>query len=144
MLTAATRTRDFPTLAGMTYLNTAAESIPPRCVGEALAQYWEDKQRGMRGRDVVHRIADHHRPRGIAADPVDQLQDVARIVDGPEEPRAYVMLGVGKAAYARGIPTSKPVGQDASSTASMISCAVAIRHVNRYRPKCCWMRLHPW
>ena len=40
------------------------------------------------------------------------LQDVARIVDGPEEPRAYVMLGVGKAAYARGIPISKPVGQD--------------------------------
>jgi cysteine desulfurase/selenocysteine lyase len=51
MLTAATRARDFPTLEGMTYLNTAAESIPPRCVGEALARYWDDKQRGMRGRD---------------------------------------------------------------------------------------------
>ncbi len=51
MLTSATRARDFPTLEGMTYLNTAAESIPPRCVGEALAAYWEHKQRGMRGRD---------------------------------------------------------------------------------------------
>lgn len=51
MLSPASRTRDFPTLDGMTYLNTAAESIPPRCVGEALARYWEDKQRGMRGRE---------------------------------------------------------------------------------------------
>jgi multidrug efflux pump subunit AcrB len=47
------------------------------------------------------------------------LQDVARIVDGPEEPRSYVMFGVGKAAYAKGIagdPTGRlgapPAGQD--------------------------------
>jgi len=35
----------------MTYLNTAAESIPPRCTGEAIETYWHDKQRGMKGRD---------------------------------------------------------------------------------------------
>src|SRR3954462_4721360 len=51
MLTKATRLRDFPTLAGMTYLNTAAESIPPRCTGEAIHAYWEDKLRGMKGRE---------------------------------------------------------------------------------------------
>lgn len=52
MLTDATRQRDFPALAGTTYLNTAAESIPPLCVGEALQRYFADKTRGMRGRDA--------------------------------------------------------------------------------------------
>lgn len=51
MLTESTRLRDFPALAGLTYLNTAAESIPPRCVGEAIDAYWRDKLRGMKGRD---------------------------------------------------------------------------------------------
>lgn len=51
MLNPETRLRDFPTLASMTYLNTAAESIPPRCVGEAIQSYWQDKLRGMKGRD---------------------------------------------------------------------------------------------
>ncbi len=51
MLTDSTRLHDFPTLAGMTYLNTAAESIPPRCTGEAIQAYWQDKLRGMKGRD---------------------------------------------------------------------------------------------
>ena len=51
MLTDTTRLRDFPSLSGITYLNTAAESIPPLCVGEALQAYWHDKQLGMRGRD---------------------------------------------------------------------------------------------
>ncbi|MEQ1858798.1 MAG: aminotransferase class V-fold PLP-dependent enzyme [Chthoniobacteraceae bacterium] len=51
MLTDSTRLRDFPALSGVTYLNTAAESIPPRCVGEAIDDYWQDKQRGMKGRD---------------------------------------------------------------------------------------------
>src|SRR5262245_6225780 len=50
MLTETTRRRDFPSLAGMTYLNTAAEGIPPLAVGEALAQYFRDKQLGMDGR----------------------------------------------------------------------------------------------
>lgn len=51
MLTAATRLRDFPSLHGISYLNTAAESIPPLAVHEALESYWQDKQRGMRGRE---------------------------------------------------------------------------------------------
>lgn len=51
MLTAESRARDFPSLAGMHYLNSAAESIPPLCVQDALQAYWQDKQQGMRGRD---------------------------------------------------------------------------------------------
>jgi selenocysteine lyase/cysteine desulfurase len=51
MLTESTRLRDFPALAGMTYLNTAAESIPPRCTGAAIDAYWRDKLLGMKGRD---------------------------------------------------------------------------------------------
>tara|TARA_A100001037_G_scaffold10022_1_gene9794 strand:- start:2509 stop:3615 length:1107 start_codon:yes stop_codon:yes gene_type:complete len=50
MLTDETRQRDFPALNGMAYLNTAAESIPPVSVHEALAQYAHDKGLGMRGR----------------------------------------------------------------------------------------------
>jgi selenocysteine lyase/cysteine desulfurase len=52
MLTESTRVHDFPTLSGMTYLNTAAESIPPRQTGEAIEMYWRDKQKGMKGRDA--------------------------------------------------------------------------------------------
>jgi cysteine desulfurase/selenocysteine lyase len=51
MLTDATRRLDFPALNDIAYLNTAAESIPPTCVGEALQMYWQDKLKGMRGRD---------------------------------------------------------------------------------------------
>jgi cysteine desulfurase / selenocysteine lyase len=51
MLTDASRRRDFPALTGISYLNTAAESIPPVCVGEAIQAYWQDKLKGMRGRD---------------------------------------------------------------------------------------------
>ncbi|MCX7224050.1 MAG: aminotransferase class V-fold PLP-dependent enzyme, partial [Burkholderiales bacterium] len=51
MLTSESRARDFPSLAGMHYLNSAAESIPPLCVQDALQAYWQDKQQGMRGRD---------------------------------------------------------------------------------------------
>jgi selenocysteine lyase/cysteine desulfurase len=50
MLTTKTRKRDFPSLEGRAYLNTAAEGVPPLAVGEALQQYFEDKQRGMDGR----------------------------------------------------------------------------------------------
>ncbi len=50
MLTAASRATDFPALTGIHYLNTAAESIPPLCVGRALEEYWRDKQQGMHGR----------------------------------------------------------------------------------------------
>ena len=42
--------QDFPGLDRMTYLNTAAEGIPPACVGVALQQYWQDKLLGMQGR----------------------------------------------------------------------------------------------
>lgn len=52
MLTDSTRRCDFPALEGITYLNTAAESVPPLCVGEAIQAYWRDKQRGMKGRDA--------------------------------------------------------------------------------------------
>ncbi|MEX2120925.1 MAG: aminotransferase class V-fold PLP-dependent enzyme [Pirellulales bacterium] len=51
MLTDASRAEDFPSLREMTYLNTAAEGIPPRAVGEAVAQYCRDKQLGMDGRE---------------------------------------------------------------------------------------------
>ena len=51
MLTPDSRARDFPSLEGIAYLNTAAESIPPLCVLEALADYWSHKIQGMRGRD---------------------------------------------------------------------------------------------
>lgn len=51
MLTPQSRSHDFPGLRGISYLNTAAESIPPRCVGDAIHEYWVDKQKGMRGRE---------------------------------------------------------------------------------------------
>lgn len=51
MLTPVSRQRDFPSLQSVTYLNSAAESIPPLCVGEALQAYWHDKLRGMQGRE---------------------------------------------------------------------------------------------
>jgi cysteine desulfurase/selenocysteine lyase len=52
MLTAKARLTDFPSLVEMSYLNTAAEGIPPRAVGQALAQYAEDKKLGMDGRPL--------------------------------------------------------------------------------------------
>ena len=52
MLNPDDRLRDFPALANMAYLNTAAESIPPQCVHEAIKQYCRDKNDGMRGRDA--------------------------------------------------------------------------------------------
>jgi cysteine desulfurase / selenocysteine lyase len=51
MLTAASRARDFPSLAGMIYLNSAAEGIPPLAIRDSLDEYFRDKQRGMEGRD---------------------------------------------------------------------------------------------
>lgn len=53
MLTDTTRRRDFPSLEGQTYLNTAAEGIPPQAVIDALHAYTRDKQLGMDGR-VLH------------------------------------------------------------------------------------------
>jgi selenocysteine lyase/cysteine desulfurase len=51
MLTSESRQQFFPSLEGMTYLNTAAEGVPPLPVAEALAQYFQDKQLGMDGRE---------------------------------------------------------------------------------------------
>ena len=50
MLTDKSRNLDFPSLEDRSYLNTAAEGIPPRAVIDALAQYAEDKLLGMDGR----------------------------------------------------------------------------------------------
>ncbi len=50
MLTDEARRRDFPSLTGRTYLNTAAEGIPPASVDAAMAQYVRDKRLGMDGR----------------------------------------------------------------------------------------------
>ena len=51
MLTDSSRAVDFPALHGIHYLNTAAESIPPLCVNEAVMEYMQHKSLGMRGRD---------------------------------------------------------------------------------------------
>lgn len=50
MLTPESRQRDFPSLTGRIYLNTAAEGIPPLAVKESLVQYFADKELGMDGR----------------------------------------------------------------------------------------------
>ena len=42
MLTRDSRSRDFPGLEGIAYLNTAAESIPPLCVNESVDPYLRD------------------------------------------------------------------------------------------------------
>lgn len=65
MLDPASRTRDFPSLAGMAYLNSAAEGIPPLSVGQALARYFHDKQLGMDGR--LRHAEVHAQARGLAA-----------------------------------------------------------------------------
>ncbi len=51
MLSAESRLHDFPSLEGTAYLNTAAESIPPLCVAEAVVEYLQHKTLGMRGRE---------------------------------------------------------------------------------------------
>lgn len=51
MLTESSRRQSFPSLERMSYLNTAAEGIPPLEVRAALEQYFADKQAGMDGRD---------------------------------------------------------------------------------------------
>jgi cysteine desulfurase / selenocysteine lyase len=50
MLELNSRQKDFDGLDGRVYLNTAAEGIPPKVVGESLQQYFRDKQLGMDGR----------------------------------------------------------------------------------------------
>jgi selenocysteine lyase/cysteine desulfurase len=65
MLTDDERRRSFPSLEGMTYLNSAAEGIPPLVVGEALGQYFRDKQLGMDGRPL--HFAQWEQARSLAA-----------------------------------------------------------------------------
>ena len=52
MLDLQTRNQDFPSLQGRTYLNTAAEGIPPLQVKAAFDRYFEDKLLGMDGRKL--------------------------------------------------------------------------------------------
>jgi cysteine desulfurase/selenocysteine lyase len=52
MLNESERMRDFPGLGETTYLNTAAECIPPKSVGLAMERYFHDKLLGMRGREL--------------------------------------------------------------------------------------------
>ena len=47
MLDDSARTLQFPSLEDMTYLNTAAEGIPPLAAGEALQRYFSHKVKGM-------------------------------------------------------------------------------------------------
>ena len=51
MLDEQSRLRDFPSLEGRNYLNSAAESIPPQTVHEAAKNYWQHKSMGMAGRE---------------------------------------------------------------------------------------------
>ena len=53
MLSQNSRSIDFPSLTDQTYLNTAAEGIPPQEVLQALEQYGQDKLLGMDGR-ILH------------------------------------------------------------------------------------------
>jgi len=50
MLTKESRELDFPSLAGLTYLNTAAEGISPPVVQEAFSAYSRDRLSGFDGR----------------------------------------------------------------------------------------------
>lgn len=50
MLTPESRLADFPSLEGIAYLNSAAESIPPLSVSDAVNRYFAHKAKGMRGR----------------------------------------------------------------------------------------------
>jgi len=52
MLTESTRRRDFPSLEGVAYFNSAAEGVPPVSVVDAMAQYAQDKLLGMDGREL--------------------------------------------------------------------------------------------
>jgi len=61
MLSPEKRVQDFPALTDIVYLNTAAESIPPVCVHEAMTQYGRDKNDGMRGRKAHFAVLDECR-----------------------------------------------------------------------------------
>jgi cysteine desulfurase/selenocysteine lyase len=56
MLSELSRQKDFPSLSGKDYFNTAAEGILPTSVLDALAQYGQDKVLGMDGRKLHGRV----------------------------------------------------------------------------------------
>lgn len=65
MLSVESRRRDFPSLEGQAYLNTAAENIPPQRVFDAVNAYMRDKCDGMNGRKAhFERV---HACRSVAA-----------------------------------------------------------------------------
>lgn len=66
MLDHASRLKDFPSLEGRAYLNTAAEGIIAPTVGEALERYFRDKQLGMDGRP--RHTAEWEATRALTAD----------------------------------------------------------------------------
>ena len=61
MLSPDSRLADFPSLNAMTYLNTAAECIPPAAVREALQTYFDHKSIGMSGREFLFAELGHCR-----------------------------------------------------------------------------------
>jgi len=89
MLDAASRRRDFPSLEEMTYLNTAAEGIPPRAVLAALEQYFRDKLRGSAGR--TEHFAQWEAARRATADMFGLTVDEVGICSCSSE--AYNLLG---------------------------------------------------
>ena len=93
MLDAATRARDFPPLAGIVYLNTAAEGIPPPAVGEGLSQYFRDKQLGMDGR--LRHAAVHTEARRLAAELIGLDTDDVAICSCSSEAFNLASLALG-------------------------------------------------
>ena len=67
MIEPGSRRRDFPSLEGRAYLNTAAEGIPPGTVIEALRQYGDDKLLGMDGRALHEKVFARTKERAAAA-----------------------------------------------------------------------------
>ncbi|MDA8908712.1 aminotransferase class V-fold PLP-dependent enzyme [bacterium] len=61
MLDPELRHLEFPGLSNKTYLNTAAEGIPPASSLEAFRQYQEDKLLGMDGRERLFQAFDESR-----------------------------------------------------------------------------------
>ncbi len=95
MLDAVSRDRDFPSLSGKVYLNSAAEGIPPLAVGEALARYFRDKQLGMDGR-ILHAEV-HAEARRLAARMIGLDADEVAICSCSSEAFNLAALALGLA-----------------------------------------------
>jgi multidrug efflux pump subunit AcrB len=101
----------------------AAYRLAPATVAGALTATNREVRAGSFSRDNREILVDTarflERPDDVgrvvvgAADgrPV-YLRDVAKIVDGPEEPRSYVLFGVGKGAHHTAGAAARPAGQD--------------------------------